>query len=217
MASRWLSVVLLFNWIAGSPVTSRAQQAPKHPPERSSAGQVRPLRLKLRTNAFRDAGRLPLKYTCWAPDDQIVSPPLQWSNAPTGSKSFTLMLTGPENLRRSLQPDFYWVRWNIPASTTEVPEGVPQGAELPDGSRQVKSEVVVGYNPPCAPAGAGELHQEFKLFALDTMLTLPSNAIGEDVLKAIDGHILGVSVYYSTLCLASTALPPRTCKPDSVE
>lgn len=216
MTSRSLSVAVLLacGWCA---VTLRAQQASKQPPERSSAGQVRPVRLKLQTNAFKDAGRLPLKYTCWVPDGQIVSPPFQWANTPMGTKSFTLMLTGPENLRRNLRADFYWVRWNIPASTTELPEGVPQSAELPDGSRQMKSELVVGYNPPCAPAGAGELHQEFKLFALDTMLTLPADASGEDVLKAIDGHILGVSVYYSTLCMTSTALPPKVCKPDSVE
>jgi phosphatidylethanolamine-binding protein (PEBP) family uncharacterized protein len=108
------------------------------------------------------------------------------------------MLTGPENLRRTLHPDYYWVLWNIPGSATEIPEDIPQGAELPDGSRQVKSEEIVGYNPPCTPPGVGELHQEFKLFALDTMLTLPSSATADDVVKAIDGHILGVSVYYST-------------------
>jgi Raf kinase inhibitor-like YbhB/YbcL family protein len=109
------------------------------------------------------------------------------------------MVTAPQNLRRTLLPAFYWVRWNIPASTTEIPEGVPQGAELPDGSRQVKSEEIVGYNPPCAPPGVGPLHYEFKLFALDTMLTLPSSATREDVLKAIDGHIVGASVYYATM------------------
>lgn len=198
MTSRWLSVVLLFTWVAGSAVTLRAQQA-KQPPERSSAGRVREPRLLLRTNAFKDAGRLPLQYTCWAADDQIVSPPLQWSYTPSGTKSFTLYVAGPQNLHGGLLPTFHWLLWNIPASTTEIPEGVPQGAELPDGSRQVKSEVIVGYNPPCAPPGVGELHYEFKLLALDTMLTLPSNAPREDVLKAIDGHIVGASVYYATM------------------
>jgi Raf kinase inhibitor-like YbhB/YbcL family protein len=195
MTSRWLIVVLLFTWVTGSAVTLRAQVAP----ERSSAGRVREPRLKLRTDAFRDAGRLPLQYTCWAEDDQIVSPALQWSFTPTGTQSFTLMVTAPQNLRRSFSQDFLWVRWNIPGSITEIPEGVPQGAELPDGSRQVKSEEIVGYNPPCAPGGVGELHYEFMLLALDTMLTLPSSATGEDVSEAIDGHILGASVYYGTM------------------
>ena len=80
-----------------------------------------------------------------------------------------------------------------------LPQGVPQGAELPDGSRQVVSEEITGYNPPCSPPGVGELHYEFKLFALDTMLTLPSTATYQDVLKAIDGHIIGASTYYTTL------------------
>ena len=198
MTSRWLSVVLLFTSVAGSAMTLRAQQ--KVAPERSSAGQIRPPRLLLQTSAFKDADRLPLQYTCWAEDAQIVSPPLQWSHTPMGTKSFTLMLTAPQNLRRSLLvQDFLWVRWNIPASTTEIPEGVPQGAELPDGSRQVKTEEIVGYNPPCGAAGVGVLHYEFKLLALDTMLALPSNASAEDVMKATDGHIVGASVYYGTM------------------
>jgi Raf kinase inhibitor-like YbhB/YbcL family protein len=221
MTSRWLSVLLVFTWAAECAVTLQAQQA-KQPPEQSSAGRAREPRLLLRTNAFKDAARLPLKYTCWADDHQKVSPPLQWSHTPKGTQSFTLMLTAPQNLHVSLRPDIIWVLWNIPASTTEIPEGLPQGAELPDGSRQVvtplssrsrdegkSEEKIVGYNPPCAPAGAGELHYEFKLFALDAKLTLPSNVTGEDVLKAIDGHILGASVYYATMETMSGDPAPR--------
>jgi Raf kinase inhibitor-like YbhB/YbcL family protein len=198
MTSRWLMILVLFMLIAGSALTSGSQQ--KAAPERSSAGQIRPPRLLLQTNAFKDADRLPLKYTCWAPDDQIVSPPFRWSHTPMGTKSFTLMLTAPQNLRRSLfVQDFLWVRWNIPASTSEIPEDVPQQGELPDGSRQVKTEQIVGYNAPCGAAGVGVLHYEFKLLALDTMLSLPSSATAEDVMKALDGHIVGASVYYGTM------------------
>jgi Raf kinase inhibitor-like YbhB/YbcL family protein len=196
MTARWLSAILLFTCFAGSAVPLRAQ---KVPPERSSAGRVREPRLKLRTTAFQDGARLPLQYTCWAADDQIVSPPFQWSYTPKATQSFALYVAGPENLHGSLLSTFHWLRWNIPASTTEIPEGVPQGAELPDGSRQVKSEVIVGYNPPCAPPGVGELHYEFLLLALDTMLKLPSSATREDVLKAIEGHIVGASAYYATM------------------
>jgi hypothetical protein len=49
------------------------------------------------------------------------------------------------------------------------------------------------------PPGVGALHYQFKLYALDQMLTLPSNASRADVLKAIDGHILGASTYYTVL------------------
>ena len=59
--------------------------------------------------------------------------------------------------------------------------------------------LILGYRPPCAPAGVGALHYQFKLYALDTMLSLPSTATREDVLNAMDGHIIGTSSYYSWL------------------
>ena len=75
-----------------------------------------------------------------------------------------------------------------------------RGVEHPDGSRQLPSDDnIVGYDPPCAPPGAGPIHYQFKLYALDTMLSLPANATREAVLQAMDGHIVGASVYYGTL------------------
>ena len=90
--------------------------------------------------------------------------------------------------------------WNIPATTTDIKASVPVGATLPDGSHQVAGgRGIVGYRPPCAPAGVGPLHYQFKLYALDQMLTLPADATRADVMKAMDGHIVGTSRYYSFL------------------
>ena len=58
---------------------------------------------------------------------------------------------------------------------------------------------IVGYRPPCAPAGVGPLHYQFKLYALDQMLTLPADASRADVMKAMDGHIVGTSTYNAFL------------------
>jgi Raf kinase inhibitor-like YbhB/YbcL family protein len=151
--------------------------------------------------SFSDGGSIPLQFTCYAEGGKVMSPPLRWTHVPEATRSFVLMATGPENhRRRSHTVAFFWGRWNIPASATQLAEGQPRGAEQADGSRHMESDdAIVGYDPPCAPPGAGPIHYQFKLYALDQMLSLPSNATRDAVLQAMDGHIIGASTYYGTL------------------
>ncbi|MGE3842635.1 MAG: hypothetical protein AB7I50_13700, partial [Vicinamibacterales bacterium] len=58
---------------------------------------------------------------------------------------------------------------------------------------------ILGYDPPCAPPGAGPIHYEFKIYALHEMLSLPANATRDAVLQAMDGHIIGANVYYGVV------------------
>jgi Raf kinase inhibitor-like YbhB/YbcL family protein len=166
----------------------------------AATAQPRP-RLRLTSPSFSDAGPIPVQFTCYAGEGKVMSPPLRWANAPEATRSFVLILTGPENHRRRTHTlAFFWGRWNIPAGTTQIAEGPSRGVEQPDGSRYVETdEGVVGYDPPCAPAGAGPIHYQFKLYALDEMLSLPANATRDAVLQAMDGHIIGASVYYGVL------------------
>ncbi|MEK7228562.1 MAG: YbhB/YbcL family Raf kinase inhibitor-like protein, partial [Candidatus Binatota bacterium] len=48
----------------------------------------------------------------------------------------------------------------------------------------------VGYGGPCPPRGPAHRYF-FKLYALDIELTLPPRKTKAEVLKAMEGHVLG--------------------------
>ncbi len=192
MIARWLGVglgvFLLFGFGAGS-VSAQQQRPPEEP------------RLKLRSPAFPDAGMLPAVHTCTAEGgrENAQSPPLQWTNTPEGTESFVLLVNGTDNHpRKGIEEESFWVMWNLPGTATQLPAGVPAMEMLPDGSYQsTNARGLVGYRGPCAPRGAGALHYVFKLYALDIMLDLPMTAGRPEVMQAMDGHILGSSLYSS--------------------
>src|SRR5712692_6452456 len=129
--------------------------------------------MTLTTAAFPDGGPIPAKYT--QAGDQI-SPALTWMNAPPGTASFVLHMHDLEVVRNhTLEDQLHWLLWNIPGSTTGLPEGVPRGADLPDGSHQISASGPV-YRGPGAPANGPMHHYTFELFALDVKLDVPASA-----------------------------------------
>lgn len=147
------------------------------------------------TTAWEDGGVIPDKYV----GQDGVSPALSWSQVPMGTESFVLLMHDPEPvLNRSSKTDItHWLIWNIPGTSTGLPEGVAQG-ELPDGSRQVSLRSN-GYMGPGAPPGPYH-HYTFELYALDTMLDVPqgtpqeATATRAALVDAMDGHVLGKAV-----------------------
>jgi len=129
-----------------------------------------------------------------------VSPPLAWSNVPETAGSFVLIVHDLDAATAPGTDDtLHWLVWNIPGSTRALPERVPQGATLPDGSRQIS---VTGptYRGPAAPASGPLHHYVFELFALDAPIDVP--AVGASpaqtraaVIAAMAGRVRGKAVY----------------------
>ena len=158
--------------------------------------------MTLSTTAFPDGGTIPVKYSQAAPGaapGEGTSPALTWSNAPAGTQSFVLHMHDLEVVRNKTTDDqAHWVVWNIPATATGLPEGVPRGAQLADGSYQTSATGPV-YRGPGAPASGPPHHYVFEIYALDTKLDVQPAADAfetrTNVMKAIQGHILGKAVY----------------------
>jgi Raf kinase inhibitor-like YbhB/YbcL family protein len=150
--------------------------------------------LTLTTSAFSDGGEIPARFT--QSDPNAVSPKLEWTNVPAGTVTFALILHDPDvALQKKTDDVLHWMIFNIPGTVHELTEGVPANATLPDGTVQAKNlRGGVGYMGPGAPAAGPHHHYTFELYALDTKLDLGPDATRADVLKAIDGHILGKGV-----------------------
>lgn len=152
--------------------------------------------MTLTTTAWPDGGQIPAKYT---QAGEQVSPALTWTNVPPGTVSFVLHMRDPDVARmRTTEDQVHWLVWNIPGTATGLPENVPKGAELPDGSRQISASGPV-YRGPGAPATGPMHHYTFEVYALDTKLDVQPGADAwetrTNIWKAMNGHILGKAVY----------------------
>jgi hypothetical protein len=160
--------------------------------------------LELTSPAFRPGGRIPARH--WsdpfqAPDGswlceghhggENVSPALEWKNVPPGTQSLALIM------HLKWQPvgtyESYWVIYRIPPTATGLPEGVPADLRLADGSFQGVNgnpfRYNVGYAGPCPGHRATEPYA-FRLYALDARPDLAPGATADELLEAMQGHIL---------------------------
>ena len=140
--------------------------------------------MTLTTPAFAANGPIPMRHTC---DGADRSPALQWTAPPAGTRSFALIVDDPD------APAGTWVHWvlyNLPADSQELAEGVPPTPALPSGARQGLNDFrKTGYGGPCPPRGPAHRYY-FRLFALDTTVTLSARVTRADVERAMKGHVL---------------------------
>lgn len=146
-----------------------------------------PMSMILKSAAFSDSGMIPPKYTC---DGEDISPPLSWDAVPKGTESFVLICDDPD------APVGTWVHWviyNLPKETRYLAEAFTDKAELEDGTMQgINDFKRTGYGGPCPPGGTHRYF--FKLYALDKKLDLKTGLTKNQLLKALQGHIISESV-----------------------
>ncbi len=158
---------------APEPVGSAAPETPKDA-----------VKLVVESPDFEGLDVYPKEYTC---DGADTSPALSWNTTPPRTRSFVIVIDDPDAGNFS-----HWVLFNIPPVSTFVTAGIEPGAQLGAGpiqqGRNGKGDL--GYSGPC-PSDGKEHDYHVTVYALDTTLALVGGATREDVLSAIDGHILG--------------------------
>lgn len=185
---RFLGLLSAFILLAA--MTAHAQA----PGGQGGAPAAKPMVLTI--PGFADGSDIPVKYT---QAGEQTSPAINWTNTPPGTVSFLLHMHDMEGVRNHTTDDqLHWLVWNIPASATGLPEGVPMGAQLQNGAYQTSASGLM-YRGPGAPAAGPRHHYTFELFALDTKVDMQPGSdpfeTRTNVIKAIQGHVLGKAVY----------------------
>ncbi len=139
----------------------------------------------LRSSGFSPGGAIPAKYTCDAAD---ISPPLSWADPPAVTKGFVLIADDPDAPAGTW---IHWVLYGLVATARELREGVPARERVKGvGLQGLNDFRTVGYRGPCPPRGPAHRYV-FRLYALDSDLGLLPGKTKAEVLKAIEGRILG--------------------------
>ena len=150
------------------------------PPAATPAGKPE---MKLVSSAFKEGESIPRQFTC---DGINVSPPLEWSGVPSTAKTIAIIADDPD------APSGTWVHWvlyNLPADNIGLVENLPPGENMKSGGFQGKTDFgKAGYGGPCPPSGTHRYF--FKVYAVDSELSLKAGAAKDELVKAMEGHIV---------------------------
>ena len=138
----------------------------------------------LTSSVFANNGMIPAKYTC--DGERELPPPLVWSGVPEGTKSFVLIMDDPDipevfKKSRGIDSFDHWTLYNIPAGTTDIPEGAIAG------TGGLNSAGKTSYTGPCPPPEhePREHRYIFKLYALRDMLHFDEPPTKQQVLDML--------------------------------
>lgn len=141
---------------------------------------------QLKSPAFRDQSRIPERYTA---DGENLSPPLEWSDPPPGTRSFALIVEDPDAPAGVFR---HWGLYNIDAEQRMLPEGAGRAPKQEHLGSGINDFGQASYRGPAPPKGHGTHHYHFKLAALDVDSLSQSPQMNvADIWKAAQDHLLG--------------------------
>ena len=143
---------------------------------------------KLISPAFAPNGSIPSQYTC---DGDDISPPLAWSDVPSGTRSLALIMDDPDapDPAKPQRVYVHWVVYNIPAFTLKLPLNAAN-IGLPNRARHSTNDwEKQTYGGPCPPIGRHRYF--FKLYALDAELQGLKHPTKAELEQAMEGHLVG--------------------------
>lgn len=187
-----------------SPAFAQAPAAGQAPPAAGRGAMPARVVLSVSSSAWPDGGEIPMKYSSRG-ENRSPDFTFNWSQGgnavavPAELQSYAIVFRDMENSTNKGTTDtLHWTIFNIPGTAKGLPEGLGKG-DLPDGSRNGPGIANRGGNPGAyfgPGAGPGPFHHYvFEFFALDTKLDLAASATRDELLKAMEGHVIGKAVY----------------------
>lgn len=142
---------------------------------------------QLTSAAFAAEAEIPLQFTC---DGADQSPPLQWSDPPSATQGFTLILEDPDALN---PPFIHWVLYDLPPDLRQLPAAIPAQPFLSIGGVQGKNDFgQYGYRGPCPPNQTHRYY--FRLYATKQALDLPPGVTMAEVRQALEPQKIAEAV-----------------------
>jgi Raf kinase inhibitor-like YbhB/YbcL family protein len=133
-------------------------------------------KLIISSPVFTNNNFIPEKYSC---DGDGINPPIFIEKVPERTESLALIMDDPDAASGTF---VHWIIWNIDPALSQIAEDSVPGVEgLNSGGRK-------GYTGPCPPSSKHRYF--FKVFALDSMVSLNANSKKGDLEKAMEGHVL---------------------------
>ncbi len=133
--------------------------------------------MTLTSPTISEGGTLPMEqvFNSFGCSGGNISPALDWTGAPEGTKSFAVTVYDPDAPTGSGW--WHWGVFNLPAESAGLAAGASTG--LPEGAIQSRTDFgAEGFGGACPPEGAPPHHYVFTVFALPDVLPPEAGASG---------------------------------------